>query len=555
MGMHVFSSLKQKGVRLRGAVAVGIGALELLLPTTADAALNQFARESGRILAPAPQNRDGFGVAVASNATHLVIGAPGFSNSQSLEAFGAVHVFERRSGESPVLVQSISGPQDSADRRFGVSLAMGADFFAVGSTNHFNKTGNPRAVLDIHGMNQPSPGGWGRVARVELDSTFLLSADQIVSVASDGQAVFAGFHAMEKVLVVERGSSITDWQVTRTVQAPDKELFDNFGGAVAIHGDWLAVAAPFEDEAGSDKGAIYLFSRNGGSWTFAQKLLPPVSSSGSRLGQCLSLDGEWLAAGDTAGDINLYRRDSDGVWSFVQTLSNFAADYQAFHLKGAELLCGSVSYSAGSTSSGRGELFGYNSAAGTWQRQAEFRSSQPQSYGLIGSGARIDDQGYFLGSGHRATSISGTTIPPGTCHIYPRPALDSYATWAQRVFPPDQLGTALSDPEAVANPLGVTNWLSYAMGVDPLSPDPTALPRVEFDALEQRWGLRFQIRPNAADFSWRSVFSADLQTWTTYNGSFNAISYGPEVQRHFRKLPAGAVGPRFFRVEVTPLAE
>lgn len=518
----------------------------------AEGALNQIARETGRLQAPVPGERDGFGIAVASNATHLVIGAPGFSDFQEKESYGAVHVFERRGGSNPLWVRSIGGPQDSTDRRFGVNLAMGAGFFAVGSENHFDKTHNPRAVLDIHEMDHPVPGAWGRAARIALGSSFLLSADHIVSVDSDGVDVFAGFPAMESVLVIQRGTGGgAAWQATATLKAPDGAMFDNFGHAVAVHGDWLAAGAPYEDDAGSDKGAVYLFQRNGGSWSFSQKLLPPVTSTGSWMGRRLSLDGEWLAASDTAGDILLFRRGGTGVWAFAQKLSG-VYDYHDFDLGGAELLCGSASASAGSNSSGRGELFGLDAAAGTWQRMVEFRTSQPQSYGLIGGSVRIDDDGYFLGSGYPATSVGGT-VPRGTCHLFSRPALENYQGWASRVLPPAMIGTSQADPQAILNPLGLTNQLCHAMGVNPLSPDPAALPRVEFDALDQRWGLRFQVRPNLSDYSWRVATSADIRTWTVFNGTLAGIDYADGVQRQFRKLPAGSAAPRFFRVEVHPL--
>lgn len=539
---------------MRRFIATGFCLAAYLSVPAAEGALNQIARETGRLQAPVPQERDGFGIAVASNATHLIIGAPGFRDALELQSFGSVHVFERRSGGNPWLVRSLEGPQDSNDRRFGVSLAMGADFVAVGSANHFDEIQNPRAVLDIHEMDHPVPGAWGRAARIELGSAFLLSAVQIIAVASDGVDVFAGFPAMESVLLVQRGNGGgVAWQTTGTLKAPDGAVFDYFGEAVAIHGDWLAVSAPSDDDRGSDKGAVYLFQRNGGSWSFSQKLLPPAASSGYRLGQELSLDGEWLAAGDTAGAIQLFRRGGGGVWSFVQKLSgNYR--YDAFDLKGGELLCGSASGAGGSTSSGRGELFGLDSAAGTWQRLAEFRTSQPQSYGFVGGSVRIDDQGYYLGSGYADMSIGGT-VPRGTCHLFSRPALENYENWATRVLPLAMIGTEQSDPQAILNPLGVSNQLCHAMGLNPLSPDPACLPRVEFDPLDQRWGLRFQVRPNLTDYSWRVAMSSDLKTWTGFNGTLAGIEYINGAQRQFRKLPAGTTGPRFFRVEAHPLQD
>lgn len=518
----------------------------------AHAALNQIARESARIEAPVPAERDGFGTALASNATHLVLGAPGVRDAGSSESFGSVHIFERQTGGNPAWVRTLEGPSDSLDRRFGAGLAMGADFLAVSGTNHFHKTSNPRAVVDIHVRDHPTPGEWGRATRIELGSSSLQLADQILSVASDGERIIAGFPAMESVLVIERihSGSLT-WNVSSTLKAPDSALFDDFGAAVAIHDGWLAASAPFEDDAGNNKGAIYLFRQNSASWIFTQKLLPPASSSGSWLGQRLSLEGDWLAAIDSAGDILLFRRDSAGTWSFTQKIAA-VNDYNDIHLRSGELLCGSASTSAGSTSSGRGELFALDPASGNWLKKAEFRSSRPQSYGLIGGGVRIDEHGYHLGSGYLFTSIGGT-IPRGTCHIFSRPALDGYESWATRVLPPAILGTPQADPQAVLNRLGVTNQLCHAMGLDPFSPDPARLPRVEFDPADQRWGLRFQIRPNLLEYSWRVANSTDMATWSTFNGTLASLGYSDGAQLQYRKLPAGTAGSRFFRLEIQKL--
>jgi hypothetical protein len=257
--------------------------------------------------------------------------------------------------------------------------------------------------------------------------------------------------------------------------------------------------------------------------------------------------------GDRDGDITLYRSDDSGVWSFFQKLGKLEVQYLAFHLKGAELLCGSLNGFDGSNWAGGGELFVFNAAAASWQRQAEFRSSQPAAYGLIGEGARIDDDGYLLGSGFQAGGIIGGSVPPGTCHFFARPALDTYAGWSQRVFTAEQLATPLAQPDAVPNSLSVSNLMSYAMGLDPLNPDPAALPHLEFDPTDQRWGYRFQIRPNVADVSGRAASSGDLRTWSEFTESPNMIGYGLGVQTHFRKVSASATGSMFFRIEATPL--
>jgi hypothetical protein len=202
-------------------------------------------------------------------------------------------------------------------------------------------------VVDIHAADHPVAGGWGRVARIELQAENVAYVDQIVAVEAVGETFFAGFHGMEKVLVIGRDANgVADWQVSQTLVAPDAGLFDRFGEAVSGDEEWLAVGAPDESAAGDLKGAVYLFKKSAAGWGFAQKLLPPSPASNSSFdfGRRLSLSGEWLAAGDSGGDITIHRRNNNGQWTFFQKIIALE-NYDDFHLKGQELLCGSVSVS------------------------------------------------------------------------------------------------------------------------------------------------------------------------------------------------------------------
>lgn len=80
---------------------------------------------------------------------------------------------------------------------------------------------------------------------------------------------------------------------------------DRFGFALAMDGDWLAVTAPGDDDAGSNAGAVWLFRATGGRYQLAQKLLPPSTAgsvAGASFGQSVALRGSTLAVGATLID-------------------------------------------------------------------------------------------------------------------------------------------------------------------------------------------------------------------------------------------------------------
>ncbi len=117
---------------------------------------------------------------------------------------------------------------------------------------------------------------------------------------------------------------------------------DAFGAAVALSADGstLAVGAPFEDSAGDDgdpvdnglvnSGAVYVFVRDGGTWTQQALLKPRIRGAGDRFGTAVSLsaDGNTLAVGAPGedsqaigvnkGEVNNASQDSGAAYVFVR---------------------------------------------------------------------------------------------------------------------------------------------------------------------------------------------------------------------------------------------
>src|SRR5690606_8690459 len=72
------------------------------------------------------------------------------------------------------------------------------------------------------------------------------------------------------------------WTLQATLTANDRAIGDLFGVALALDGDTLAVSAPGADTAGgTDSGAVYVFTRSGGTWTQQAKLVTNSPASGA----------------------------------------------------------------------------------------------------------------------------------------------------------------------------------------------------------------------------------------------------------------------------------
>jgi hypothetical protein len=77
--------------------------------------------------------------------------------------------------------------------------------------------------------------------------------------------------------------------------APDGAILDRFGLFVAIDGATAAVAAPFDDDYGSNSGAIYIFADSPAGWELQVKLTLPDGKPGDGFGQALVLSADTLA--------------------------------------------------------------------------------------------------------------------------------------------------------------------------------------------------------------------------------------------------------------------
>ena len=103
----------------------------------------------------------------------------------------------------------------------------------------------------------------------------------------------------------------TGWTSTSTaakLTASDGEANDEFGRSVALDGDRVVVGAYWDDDNGSDSGSAYLFTKpaNGGWATATEtaKLIAPDGATGDNFGVAVAVDGDTVAVGAHGQDDN-----------------------------------------------------------------------------------------------------------------------------------------------------------------------------------------------------------------------------------------------------------
>jgi len=185
----------------------------------------------------------------------------------------------------------------------------------------------------------------------------------------------------------------TQWSQQAKLAASDGVNFDYFGEAVALSGDWAAVGAPDHQSA---RGAVYLFQRSGGVWTQQAKLLPSDPAQGARFGAALAFDGSTLAAaapGNSGGRGAVYLFTlSGGTWTQSQRIA--AADAaandrfgQAVAIDGDTLVVGAPGKT--DSVSGQGVAYAYLRSGSSWTQQARWSRAGAQAGEGFGSSVAV----------------------------------------------------------------------------------------------------------------------------------------------------------------------
>ena len=129
----------------------------------------------------------------------------------------------------------------------------------------------------------------------------------------DGDTMVVGASSVNAAYVFTRHSGgDNQWGLSATLVPTDVVPGDNFGSAVAINGDWLAVSAPNATYSGiTGNGRVYLYQRNQGgadAWGLMQNI-NYAGSTNDQFGYALTLDGDVLIASAlNAGRAVVYSR-------------------------------------------------------------------------------------------------------------------------------------------------------------------------------------------------------------------------------------------------------
>lgn len=202
------------------------------------------------------------------------------------------------------------------------------------------------------------------------------------------------------------------------------------GFAVAVSGNWLAMGARLDDEAGEDAGAVHVFHWSGVAWEQTVKLTPdPPQPEKAQFGFSLALRGGVLAVG-APGERAVYvfelevpeeAEESEGTWLQSARRSEAAPDTDGFG-KSLALDDGELAVGAGD---GHGRRAGavYLYRGPLWESELgvqPLQPQEPQEGERFGSAISLEGDVLVVGAPGYDIGPNGENADAGAVYVFER---------------------------------------------------------------------------------------------------------------------------------------
>jgi hypothetical protein len=435
---------------------------------------------------------DNFAASLAAQADTLIAGAPleasaaiGIDGDQADNSFfeaGAAYIYARDGVNWSQRAYVKASNTDSGDV-FGISVALGERLVAIGASgeqsraagiNGVQSDNSGNAIGAVYLFAPDAAGVWQQTDYVKASNPD--SGDRFggaLALTDSGLAVGARFEqsAATGINGNQTDDSLSNagaaylftnsnggWQQAAYVKASNTDAGDEFGGAIALSAETLAIGASGEnsgavgvggdqsDNSAADSGAVYLFTVDAGSLSQSAYVKASNTDSGDRFGAAVSVDADLLAVGapgeDSAssgvdgdqsdnsllntGAVYIFERDADGDWRQEAYLKASNPGLQegfgaALELRGNLLVVGAVGEGSASTgingdetdesapNSGAAYVF-ERDEDGTWEQIAYVKASntdQQDGFGFAVSIARDSVVAGAPGEQSRSAGVNG----------------------------------------------------------------------------------------------------------------------------------------------------
>ncbi len=209
----------------------------------------------------------------------------------------------------------------------------------------------------------------------------------------------------------------TNWSQQAYLKASNTGTYDNFGESVAIAGDTIVVGAPYESSSATgvngnqannsayDAGAVYVFVRNGTTWSQQAYLKASNTDAYDEFGDSVAIAGNTIVVG-------AYGEDSSATGVNGNQASDSAED--------------------------SGAAYVFVRSGTTWSQQAYLKASNTGTYDSFGDLVAIAEDTIVVGAAFESSNATGvngnqannSAYESGAAYVFVR----SGTTWSQQAY-------------------------------------------------------------------------------------------------------------------------
>lgn len=290
-----------------------------LLPLFFGISSVSFAQIESFITAEDGMDGDQFGHEVAIYGDYLISGAPYDDNANGTDA-GAAYIYKHE-GNQWILQTKLLASDGSENELFGYTVDIDGDYIVIGCPWD-DDAGEKSGAAFIYKLEA---GNWIEQTKLRADDA---SEDDRFGIVVDISAETVVVGAFFDDVVGDRSGSayvfvreVATWYQQAKLLPSDGAEDDWFGVVLSLFNNDVAIVARRHDELGSNSGAVYVFNRDGSTWTEQAKITAFDAEVGDEFGTpCIFgntlIIGSYLDDdnGRNSGAIYYYQRES-GMWN------------------------------------------------------------------------------------------------------------------------------------------------------------------------------------------------------------------------------------------------
>jgi hypothetical protein len=321
-------------------------------------------------------------------------------------------------------------------------------------------------------------------AEARLGSAVAVDDDVIVVGAPDDseRAPLAG---AVHVFRFRRGS----WSREATLSGPPTAGFRAFGESVGVSRDIIVVGAPHDDPHGPASGAAYVYARKKDTWVLQARLAPNDPGPDRQFGDAVAIDGDTIAIGAyldnqrarNAGAVYVFGRQGNR-WRQIAKLT--ASDASEFAFFGAAISVKDRSIAVGAPTAETAYLFTFK--FGKFRQEAILKPAQsPDSdYSAFGASVDLDKHAVVIG----APLDNTRELRSGAAYVYRR--------IGRHVIPQARLFSPKTEPEAEFGTSVAIDGSTLIVGA-PFAGDRNQGAAYVHQLRSHRWRLGSALSPEA----------------------------------------------------------